>query len=136
MGKPTQKDAEMLLKLYELISSDKLFDAGVWYRNEFDVKSYEEFKEKYPVGSEGWRKFFRYGLFCEVLGVLADNDLLNTDMYFDAFSGPNFSKAEPIVKGWRKERGGASTLWENWELLGRKSREYWDKRKPKFREEE
>jgi len=136
LSKPTRADAEMLLNLYALLSSGKLFDAAMWYRNEFDVKSYEEFKEKYPVGSEGRRKFIRYGLFCEVLGVLADNGLLNTDMYFDAFSGPMFSKAEPIVKGYRKERGGASTLWENWELLGRKSREYWDKRKPKFPEEE
>ena len=99
MSKPTQKDAEMLLKLYELNFSDNLFDAGIWYRREFDVKSYEEFKEKYPVGSEEFRKFLRYGMLCEVLGVLADNGLLNTDMYFDAFSGPMFSKAEPIIKG-------------------------------------
>jgi len=125
----------MLLKLYELGLSGNLFDAGIWYRNEFDVKSYEEFKEKYPVGSEGLRKFLTYGMFCEVLGVLADNGLLNTDMYFDAFGGPRFSKAEPIVKDWRKERS-SPTLWENWELLGKKSREYWDKRKPKFPEKE
>jgi len=134
MGKPTQKDAEMLLKLYELYFSDKHLDAAMWYGTEFDVKSYEEFKEKYPVGSEEWRKFIIYGMFWQVLGVLADNGLLNTDMLFDAFGGPRFSKAEPIIKGWRKEFG--PTLFENWELLGRKSSEYWDKHKPKFPEEE
>jgi len=47
MGKPTQKDAVMLLKLYELRSNDQLFDASMWFRFEFKVKNYEEFKEKY-----------------------------------------------------------------------------------------
>jgi len=135
MGKPTQKDAEMLLKLYELISSDKLYDATMWFMFEFDVKNYEEFKEKYPMESEEWRKFFRFGMFYEVLGVLAENGLLNTDMYFDAFGGARFSKAEPIVKGLRKERENPY-IFENWELLSRKFREYRDKRKPKFPEEE
>ena len=135
MSKPTRADAEMLLNLYALLSSGKLFDAAMWYRNEFDVKSYEEFKEKYPVGSEGRRKFTRYAMFCELLGVLADNGLLNTDMFFDAFGGPMWGKAEPIAKGFRKERG-APFVWENWELLSRKSKEYWDKRKPKISEED
>jgi hypothetical protein len=111
-----------------------LFDASMWFMFEFKVKNYEEFKEKYPLGSEGRKKFIRYAMFCEILSVLAKNGLLNTDMYFDAFGGTKFRKAKLIAKGFRKERESSSIL-ENWELLEKKSKEYWDKRKLKIPEE-
>lgn len=135
MSKPTQKDAEMFLKIYELMMSNRIYDATIWYILELEEMNYQEFKEKYPSNSEGFKRFLAYGMFWEALGVLADNGLLNTDMIFDAFGSPRFGKAESIVKGMRKERG-SRTLWENWELIAKKASEYWKKRQPKLPEEE
>ena len=52
MSKPTRADADLFLRLFAIMRSDEEFKKAMWWWfEEFDVKSYEEFKEKYPMGS-------------------------------------------------------------------------------------
>jgi len=132
LPKPTKADAEMFLKIWDMFRDEDLKKAMWWLQEEPAVKSYEEFKKKYPMGSEGYRNFMTVGMVFEMVGVLVYYGVLNEDLVFDFFSFM-WNKAEPIVKGMQKEMG--RTLFENYEWLVKKKAEWSKKRPPKFPEE-
>ncbi len=126
--KPTKEDAELLLRFFGIMRGDEeLKRAWRWFWHEFDVKSYEEFKEKYPKGSEGEMNFDVYAGYFEVLGTLVNNGVLSEDLVFDMFLIP-WKKAAPIAQGIRKEMK-EPRLYENFEVLAKKQSE-WDKKHP------
>jgi len=129
MPKPTQKDAELLLRVLELTNDEESRRANRWFWEEFDIKSYGKFKKKYPTGSEGSRDFNRFMGNWEMLATLVVNGLISEDLVFDMFMvKPIWEKAEPIVydqrKAWKAPR-----LYENFEVLAQKAAE-WEKIHP------
>ena len=112
MKKPTTEDAKILLMLFESNDTPQMREAMNWASSLHAVKSYQEFKSKFPEGSEGARHVgVILGSF-ELAGVLVSHGLLNENLYFD-MSGIEFMwpKFEKIVAGMRKEMGPA--LFEN-----------------------
>jgi len=99
---------------------------------EFSAKDYQEFKSKYPMGSEAYAHFGRVLGSLELAGVLISHGLLNENLYFDA-SGIEFmwKQLEKIIPGWQKEAGPA--LWENAVWLAERQKQ-WKKEvwKPKL----
>ncbi|MCL4459762.1 MAG: DUF4760 domain-containing protein [Chloroflexi bacterium] len=117
MGEPTQRDVDVLLKLWELSIAERMQEAMAWMLSEFSAKDYTEFKEKYPRGSEGRRKF---NLVCgnyELAGLLIARGLLNEDLYFDLIGGiePLWGRVKGIMPGWRAESD--PRMYENFEIL-------------------
>lgn len=103
-SKPTRADAELFVKLYGIaVNSETLVKALRWWTEEFDEMSYEEFKEKYPRGTDGWINFRTLAMFYEVMGVLVYHGLLSEDLVYDVFS-TRWRKAGPIVKGMQRDR--------------------------------
>jgi hypothetical protein len=129
--KPTKEDAGMILKLVEMIYSTEDLKKGMWWVTDEPSVKYDEFKKKYPVGSEGYRNFMNVGMFYELLGVLVYYGVLNEDLVFDLFA-TMWSKAEPIVKGIQKEKG--RDFFENYEWLATKKTKWLKTRPPKFPE--
>lgn len=128
MAKPTKVDAELLLRVFAIMRSDEEYKKAVWwFYEEFDEKSYAEFKKKYPMGSEGSRNFRLVAGYWEMLGTLVNNGLLSEDLVFDMF-GMDWKKAEPIVHGIRNE-AKMPRLYENFEVLAKKHSE-WEKKHP------
>jgi len=128
LAKPTKEDADLLLRFFGIMRSDEEYRrAGRWFYYELDVKSYEEFKQKYPKGSEGLINFNVFAGYFEVLGTLVNNGLLSEDLVFDMFLVP-WKKAEPIVHGIRKEMK-EPRLYENLEVLAKKQAD-WEKKHP------
>lgn len=128
MAKPTKEDAELFLRLFATMRSDEDFkNAMRWFYEEFDEKSYEAFKKKYPRRSEGNRNFNTYIGYWEVISTLVANDLLSEDLVFDMFLVP-WNKAEPIVHGMRKDMK-EPRLYENFEVLAKRQIE-WEKKHP------
>jgi len=129
MPKPTQKDAELLLQVMALIRDAEGRRAHRWLLEEFDVKSYRRFRQKYPRGSLGSTYFDRVMSDWEILATLALNGLISDDLVFDMFFvKPFWDKAEPIVQGLRKE-WKSPRLYENFEVLVQRALE-WDKTHP------
>jgi hypothetical protein len=128
LSKPTKEDADLLLRVFAIMRSDEDFKKAMWwFWGEFDEKSYEAFKKKYPMGSEGYRNFSVVAGYWEVLGTLVNNGLLSEDLVFDMFGIP-WEKAEPIVHGIRKDIKWPR-LYENFEVLAKKLAE-WEKKHP------
>ncbi len=114
---PTYQDADIILKLYQEFESDRLRAAKEWFAYELDASStYQQFMERFPRGSEGYRKFIALYGFFEMVGTLYKNGLVHPDLLFDMwYINGIYSKLFPIFDGWRKL--GDAHIAENFELL-------------------
>jgi len=112
MRKASKDDAEVLLMMMELFRDPRSDEAMRWFMRDFNVTDYNEFKAKYPPGSDEYSHVGRLLGQFETAGVLVSHGLLNENLYFD-MSGVGFvwPKLEKIVLGMQKEMGPA--LWEN-----------------------
>jgi len=127
MLKPNEKDAELLIKLYRMMAEIEPINKGLWMAvEELEIESYEDFIEKYPKGSEGYRNLSRFLSFMELVGVLVKYELINEDIVFDLFPTP-WDRIEPIIRGWQKELGPS---WkENYVEMVNKKKEWRKSRK-------
>ena len=125
MTKPTKQDADLFIKVYNTMVSVDDIKNGLWFAvEELDVDSYEEYKEKYPVGSERHRHLSMFLSFMEFVGVLVKYEVINEDLVFDLFPFA-WEKVEPIVRGWQKEFG---PHWKENYVAMVKRKEEWRKR--------
>jgi len=131
MSEPTQRDVDILLRLWEMHNAPELQAARMWVFTEFAAMDYVEFKRKYPPGSVEWRRFTSvYGTY-EMYGVLINRNLLNEDLFFDLFGGLRllWDKLQPVLTGMRQEID--SYLYENFELLCRRAQGWQAKHPPR-----
>ena len=77
---------------------------------------YEEFKEKYPQGSDGYNSLMRIFAFNEMIGLLSKRELVDVELVYDMYA-IQWDKFKPIVKG-MQEDWGSTALCENYEWLG------------------
>ena len=128
MSKPTKEDASLLLQLMTVLKADK--DALDWFVEEFDEKNYDDFKAKYPKGSEGYRNFMTFAGNGELIGTLINKELLSEDLVFDLWGPLLWEKTEPIAHGMRKDRE-MPRLFENLEVCAKKYPMWAEKNPPK-----
>ncbi|MHA1914378.1 MAG: DUF4760 domain-containing protein [Promethearchaeota archaeon] len=129
MSKPTKEDASLLLQLLTFwASNEETNDAREWVFEKLIETNYDDFKVKYPVGSEGRRKFMRFASNGELVGLLVNRDLLSEDLVFDLYGSMLWEKIEPIAQGMRKDFN-MPRLYENFEVCAKNYAE-WEKRNP------
>jgi len=128
MSKPTKEDASLLLQLMTVLKADK--DALDWFVEEFDEKNYDDFKAKYPKGSEGYRNFMIFAGNGELIGTLVNKELLSEDLIFDLWGSLLWEKVEPIAHGMRKDLE-MPRLFENFEVCAKKYPMWAEKNPPK-----
>jgi hypothetical protein len=123
-------NSEILIKLYKIYDSHR--DAILWFLEELDVDSYEEYIQKYGGSSIQRSYFIAVCGFFELSGVIISHRMIDPDIYFDMFNPtPFWNKAAPTIEGMRKKR---PHIYENFEILNNKrlgwtkKREY-DKKK-------
>lgn len=118
-------DSDLLIKLYKIYDGHR--DAILWFLEELDVDSYEEYKQKYGGSSIQRSHFIAVCGFFELSGVIVNNRMMDPDIYFDMFNpSPFWKKALNIVKGMRKKR---PYIYENFELLNNLRLNWTKKRK-------
>ena len=128
MAKPTKDDASLVLQLITVLNADR--DAFRWFLNDFDEKNYDDFKAKYPKGSEGYRNFMIVAGNGELLGTFVNKELLSDDLVFDLWTDFLWEKIEPIAHGMRKDRE-MPRLFENYEVFAKKYPMWAEKNPPK-----
>ena len=126
MSEPTQKDAELLIRLWENGNHPERRKAWYWAM-ELEEQSYEEFIKENPIGSDGWDNFISIAGYFEMVGVLVKYGTINEDMVLDLHSLV-WDKLGPLVKGFQKERE-SPRYFENYEYLAKKKTE-WAKTHP------
>ena len=126
MSEPTRKDAELLIKLYSTMVAADMWEAFNWAMG-LDELSYEEFAERYPLGSDGYNHFMKIGSYYELIGILVKYGTINEDMVLDYYY-TLWDKLGPLVKGYQ-EAMGSPGWFENYEYLGKKKAE-WRKSHP------
>jgi len=126
MSEPTQKDAELLIRLWENGNRPERRKAWYWAM-ELEEQSYEEFIKENPIGSDGWDNFISIAGYFEMVGVLVKYGTINEDMVLDSHSLV-WDKLGPLVKGFQKERE-SPRYFENYEYLAKKKTE-WAKTHP------
>lgn len=131
MPKPTKEDAALLLQLMAVSAADEENKKATrWIFEELNEKNYDDFKTKYPMGSEGYRNFMTHAGNGELVGVLINKDLLSEDLVFDLYGSMLWEKVEPIVHGMRKDRN-MPRLFENYEVCAKKYPMWAEKNPPK-----
>jgi len=131
MSKPTKEDAALLLQLMTVWSAnEENKKAYLWIYQEFDEKNYDDFKTKYPIGSEGYGNIMTFASNGELVGVLVNKDLLSEDLIFDLWGSMLWEKVEPIVHGIRKD-ANRPRLFENYEVFAKKYQIWVEKNPPK-----
>jgi hypothetical protein len=119
------KSTDTLIKLYKIYDGHR--DAILWFLEELDVDSYEEYIQKY--GTSLQRSYFIAVCgFFELSGVIVKHRMIDPDVYFDMFNPtPFWNKAASTVEGMRKKR---PYIYENFEMLNSK-RIDWTKKRDK-----
>lgn len=77
------KEAELLLRIYEIYSSDSMVDAFTWFFKDFHAESLEDFEKRYPLGSEGRKHFYRIGNFLDLLGTFVERNYMPKELIID-----------------------------------------------------
>ncbi|NHJ19673.1 MAG: hypothetical protein EAX91_01930 [Candidatus Lokiarchaeota archaeon] len=131
MSNPTKEDAALLLQLMSYFAAnEKNSLASDWVYEKFSEKSYDDFKTKYPPGSEGYKNVMRVASNGELIGMLVNKDLLSEDLVFDLMGALLWEKLGPIVHGIRKD-ANMSRLFENYEVCAKKYQAWADQNPPK-----
>jgi hypothetical protein len=107
------KNTDVLLRLYDIYDAHR--ESILWFLEELDANSLEEYLERYAGASTGRSHFITVCGFFELSGVLVSYKLIDQNLYFDMFNPtPFWEKAKPIVLGMRAKR---PYIYENFEQL-------------------
>lgn len=106
-------NTQTLLNLYNIYDDHR--EAVLWFLEEFEANSYEEYVEKYSGASVGRSHFVTVCGFFELSGVLISHKMIDQNLYFDMFNPtPFWQKAKFVLEGMRIKR---PHIYENFEAL-------------------
>lgn len=74
------KEADLLLRIFNMYSSDSMVDAFTWFFKDFSAKNFDEFQTQYPLGSEERKRFYKIGNFFDLLGTFVERDYLPEEL--------------------------------------------------------
>ena len=131
MVKPTKEDASLIIQLFGIGTKDEDYNKAVnWFTYEMNETNYDDFKNKYPIGSEGHNNFMTISGYTELVGTLVNRELLSEDLLFELYGDMMWNKAKPIVYGLRKDLNMPRFL-ENYEVCAMKYPKWAEKNPPK-----
>lgn len=82
MASPTQHDADLLLKLYDLRREQTLRTARAWLIKNFRPDSLEELYKLCPVGSQEHAYFRQVTTYWEMVASFMTSGLLHPELFF------------------------------------------------------
>ena len=83
MPKPTQEDAQLLLRLYEMRRDPEMRRARAYMMTEFSLTSWDQLRPHYLTGDELDRHFRMVTSYWEMVAAFVNQGLLNEDLFFD-----------------------------------------------------
>ena len=132
MSKPEAKDAELILRLYEMRREPVLRAARAWFAAKFEAKTLAELHKKYKPGSQEDAYFRMVVSYWDMVGALVYHKAVNPDLFFDTnreYLGV-WRKVQQVVTELRQQRSNPM-LYENLEYLARAHQMWAQKQQPK-----
>uniref|UniRef100_A0A832HYM4 Uncharacterized protein n=1 Tax=Eiseniibacteriota bacterium TaxID=2212470 RepID=A0A832HYM4_UNCEI len=83
MRKPTDDDAELLLRLYEIRRDPELRRARKWFLAEFEPTGWSDIKARYLSHSDEDRWFRQTISYWEMVAAIVNRGLLHPELFFD-----------------------------------------------------
>lgn len=119
VAKPKYQDAVLMLQMAQWGAALDLSEATNWMWSDEFVSDYDEFKRKYPRGSDGALRAAKICGWFETIGTVYKHGLLNEDLLFDwlLISGV-WDRIKGYAVGVRRETG-AALLYENFEAMAK-----------------
>jgi hypothetical protein len=84
MAPATYDDVNLILKLYEMRREDRMREARKWFSAKFKPKSYAEFLQLCPVGSDENAYARQVMTYWDMVGSFIDSGVLNRDLFFQS----------------------------------------------------
>lgn len=105
MAKPTQRDVEIILKLYEMRREPEMRRARTYLLTEFSATSWDELRAHYMTGDEMDRHFRMATSYWEMVASFVNRGLLNEELVFDTQGEGLFiwNKIKPVIAGARAQ---------------------------------
>ena len=131
----TRDDINMLLNLAELYNTNYDFEATEWFWKEYkEIRTFEEFRNKYPQGSKGAQLFERFTSKFELAGILIEYGFLDENLYFDRYGAvqTEWENTKLVIYGIRKEWNDPRFR-ENFELLAIRGSKWLESHSPKIK---
>ena len=100
------EEAQLLLRIHEMYSSDLMSTALAWFFNDFRADGLKDFEARYPPGSEERKSFWRIGNFFELMGTFLEREYLPNQLMIEFCPDDVKSfwkKARPLVVQMRGE---------------------------------
>ncbi len=79
----TAQDGELILRLYELRREPVLRQARDWFMQNFNPKTYEEYKDLCPAGTDNNRYFRMVTTYWEMACSLVSHGAVDRDLFLD-----------------------------------------------------
>jgi len=84
MPQATYDDVNLILKLYDMRREEKLRAARAWFSANFKPKSYAEFQQLCPVGSEPNAFARQVMTYWDMVGSFVNAGVLNRELFFQS----------------------------------------------------
>ena len=131
MGEVTHKQANLLLKLYDLRREPRLREARAWFVQNFDAKTQEEMSKKYPMGSEANASFRMVVTYWEMAASLVNRGLIEDELFFENAGEAWFvwERLRALAPGVRAASKNPHA-WSHLEALAKRMEEWQERRAP------
>jgi len=127
MSRPTTKQADLILKLYEIRREPEMRRARAFMMTEFNATSWDEMRPHYMTGDEMDRHFRMVTTYWEMVASFVNRGILDEDLFFDSQGEGLFvwTKVRAIVPEGRKHTR-PTWLW-NLERMARRQQAWRDR---------
>jgi len=104
MPRPTAKDAELILRLFEMRREPEMRRARAFMISEFTAKSWNEVRPHFLTGSDLDRHFRMVATYWDMVAAFVNRGILNEDLFFDTHGEDLviWSKIAPMIAEARK----------------------------------
>lgn len=132
---PDHHDAELLLRLYDLRREEKLRRAREWFMREFQAESLEDFRHRFPPGSEE-NAFVRMVVsYWDMAASIVSHGLIKEEFFFENTNElwVVWQKVKHLAPAFR-ELYKNPLMWKNLETVGEDFEKWMTKRAPEATE--
>jgi len=129
--KATHRDAELILRLYDMRREDRLRAARKWFAASLKVKTFEEFTALCPGGSEENASYRMVVTYWEMVASFLTGGVLNPELYYQSGRELLFcwERVRDVLPAVRKSYGHSREL-KNLELAATAYIKWWNKAAP------
>ena len=105
MPRPTAKDAELILRLFEMRRDPEMRRARAFMISEFAATTWDEVRRHYLTGSDVDRHFRMVATYWDMVAAFVNRGILNEELFFDTHGEDLviWNKIAPLIADARKQ---------------------------------